>query len=284
MIIRNLLRQAEQQLIKVDVPESYAKLLMNEILSRHERNLYMEMGEECDSATEIEFLAKLERLCTQEPYAYVVGVQYFYGRPFDVNESVLIPRPETEELVANVLADIDEYFAEAKILQGADIGTGSGAIAISLKQEEPKLKMIATDISETAIQQAIHNAKINDADITFMVGDMLQPIKDANVKIDILVCNPPYIPQNENVEVSVKDFEPHIALFGGEDGLKYYRTVLTQASEILNPTAMIAFEMGWDQKEALTKLAKQSFPEAKVNCYKDIQGKDRMLMVYLNIK
>jgi len=280
MKIRTLIKQAEANLVANDVPESYAKLMANQLLLNQNRNLYMEMDDEAEDAFVFLFTDKIKRLCTQEPFAYVLGTQYFYGRDFNVDPRVLIPRPETEELVANLLTDIDERFGDVSELVAADIGTGSGCLAITLKLEEPKLKMYAGDISVEAIEQAKENAVKFGAEVEFFVGDLLEPIKAKGIKLDLLVCNPPYIPEDEELELSVKGFEPHVALFGGEDGLRFYKRVLQDASEIVNPGGMLGFEIGWNQREALTQLCTTYLPNDEVVVRKDINGKDRMLMVY----
>ena len=280
MKIRELLRAAEKELLINDVPESYAKLMANELLLHENRNFYLEMNEEADEKFLVSFNANIARLNTQEPFAYVLGTQYFYGRDFNVDARVLIPRPETEELVANMLADIDERFPDRKRLILADIGTGSGCLAISLKLEEPRLDVYAIDISQDAVDIAQENAAKLGADIELFVGDLLEPLKARNIKVDILVCNPPYIPQDELLELSVKGFEPHIALFGGEDGFLFYKRVFEDAASIVNEGGMLGFEIGWNQAEYLTKLAHDSLPNDEVVIRKDISGKDRMLMVY----
>lgn len=279
MIIKTLLRQAEARLEAVDVPGAYAKYVLNELLLNQERNLYLELDQALDESTLARFSAMMDRLVTQEPLAYVLGYQVFLGYPMDVNPSVLIPRPETEELVLQVLMSIDARFAHVAHPRVVDIGTGSGAIAIALKKEEPRLEVLASDISEMALDQARHNAKKLGASITWYLGSLAQPLVDHQEKVDVIVCNPPYIPQDESIEVSVKDFEPHVALFGGEDGLTFYRQVMDQAPSILNRQGLIAFEIGWNQKEALTKEAKVRFPESIVTCYRDMSGKDRILMI-----
>ena len=280
MKIRDLIRSASRELAKNDVPESYAKLMANELLIQVNRNLYLEMDSEVDDKFIKQFNAKIDRLKTQEPFAYVLGTQYFYGRDFNVDARVLIPRPETEELVANMLADIDERYADKTDLVLADIGTGSGCLAISLKLEEPKLSVYALDISSEAIDLAKENAEKLGAEIEFIIGDMLEPLKDRNIKVDILVCNPPYIPQDELLETSVKGFEPHVALFGGEDGLLFYKRVFEDAAALVNEGGMLGFEIGWNQAEFLRNLAQKSLPLDEVVVRQDLSGKDRMLMIY----
>ena len=193
-------------------------------------------------------------------------------------------RSETEELVSYILARCDEMFVGKDSIQCVDIGTGSGAIAISVSKEEPKIKMIATDISDKAVEVAKKNANNNEVNIEFYVGDMLAPLIENNIKLDVLISNPPYIPQEEDLEISVKDYEPHVALFGGEDGLKFYRTIFENCLQVLNDKALMAFEMGWNQGDALLAEVARLLPFAKAEVIKDINGKDRMLFVEINKK
>ena len=278
---RELLKDANKRMEEKDRGEQAALLYLLELTNMEAHNLYMEYEQPVDEKIVTEFEAGLQRLLAGEPLGHVLGFEWFYGYRFKVNEDVLIPRPETEELVANVLAAYDEIF-DGKDVVCADIGTGSGAIAISLKKEEERLHMLASDISEKAVDVAKENAANNDACVSFMVGDMLQPLIDRNLKLDILISNPPYIPNEEEMEESVVDYEPHVALFGGEDGLKFYRIIFENAKKVLNEKAFMAFEMGYNQKENLTALAKSYFPDAKIEVIKDLSGKNRMLFVYLN--
>src|SRR5699024_7978292 len=153
------------------------------------------------------------------------------------------PRYETEELVENILYHIDDYFDGDQPLDLVDVGTGSGAIAISLEREESRLRVYATDISEEALEVARENAQRLGAEVTFMQGDMLAPLIEKGLKFDIFVSNPPYIPVNQEIEHVVKDNEPHVALFGGQDGLYFYRQIFQSASKVLKDRAILAFEM-----------------------------------------
>lgn len=195
-----------------------------------------------------------------------------------VNKDVLIPRFETEELVGYILSYYDEMF-ETKKIKVVDIGTGSGNIAIALAKEEPNMEVSASDISTEAIEIAKENAKNNDAKVNFVVGDMLEPFIKSGEKFDILVSNPPYIPDTEFVEDIVKDNEPHLALFGGSDGMKFYDMILKDADKILNYPALIAFEHSYNKKEQMINLAKKYFSDSQVEVIKDMQGKDRMTFI-----
>ncbi len=279
---RELLKSANERMVEADRGEQAALLYLLELTNMEAHNLYMEYEQEVDEQIEKEFEQGLQRLLAGEPLGHVLGFEWFYGYRFKVNEDVLIPRPETEELVANVLASYDEIFNGEQVTV-ADVGTGSGAIAISLKKEEPNFHVLASDISEKAVMVAKENAQKNDAIVSFVVGDMLQPLIDRNIKLDILVSNPPYIPNEEVMEHSVVDYEPHVALFGGDDGLKFYRSIFENAHKVLKEKAFMAFEMGYNQKENLTSLAKEYFPDAKIEVLKDLSGKNRMLFIYINV-
>lgn len=213
-----------------------------------------------------------------KPVQHILGYSYFYGYKMTVNENVLIPRPETEELVGYVLATYDDVF-DGKKVDVVDVGTGSAAIAIALAKEEPNMKLSATDISEAALEVAALNAKNNDASVDFFQGDMLQPLIDRNMKFDILVSNPPYIPDDEYVEDIVKNNEPHVALFGGTDGMMFYDVILKNANKILNKPNFIAFEHSFSKKAEMHELIKKYYPESEYETIKDLSGKDRITII-----
>lgn len=279
MKYRDCILTAQKEMAARNLSENAPMLLMMEITGKENHDLYMEFEEEMDDSILREFNEKYKILLTGKPLQQILGYEYFYGYKFTVNEDVLIPRPETEELVANILAYYDEYFPNQKV-NLCDIGTGSGAIAITLKKEEDNLQVVASDISEAAVKTAQKNANDLSANVRFLIGDMCEPLIDENVKVDILVSNPPYIPLHEEMEHSVKDFEPHVALFGGEDGLKFYRTIFERGKLLLKEKSFMAFEMGYNQKEALTTLAKEYYPESRIEVLKDLSGKDRMLFIF----
>lgn len=279
---RQVLREAKERLYAAGQGEQAAQLLMLELANLEAHNLYMEYDEEVPQDLLEAFEAGIRRMEQGEPLGHVLGFEWFYGYRFKVNPDVLIPRPETEELVANILAAYDECF-DGQDVDVIDVGTGSGAIAIALRKEEAHLQVTASDISEQAVAVARKNAEDNAADVTFLTGDMLEPFIEAGIRCDILVSNPPYIPVHEQMEHSVVDFEPHVALFGGEDGLKFYREIFANAHRVIKEKAILAFEMGYDQGERLLALAKEHFPDARVEIIKDLSGKNRMLFVYHNL-
>ncbi len=284
MTVRELIRQTEKQLEEAGKDIQVAKVWFYHLANKAPHELYLMMDEEVDATLLVSFNEGINEYLKGKPIQYIKGVENFFGRDFIVNEDVLIPRYETEELVENILYAIDDYFEDLDHINLCDVGTGSGAIAVSLKCEEPRLNVWATDISHDALNIAQQNAKKNNANITFMQGDMVQPLIDAGVKVDIFVSNPPYIPVNQEIENVVKDNEPHVALFGGQDGLYFYRQIFNSVEAVLKDKAILAFEMGYDQKEDMEKEVKHYFPDYPFEILKDMNGKDRMLFIYKNIQ
>ena len=283
MKFREAVKHYEKQCAENGVPEETVMTFLVEIANQERYNLYVHYEEEMPEELEAQFQTGMERILKQEPMAHVLGYSWFYGYKFLVDGDVLIPRPETEELCARILACIDRFFPEGEV-HCVDIGTGSGAIAVTIAKEEPRVRMDATDISLEALEKAKANARENDAEISFYAGDMVKPLIAEGKQYDVLICNPPYIPSNESMETSVIEFEPHVALFGGEDGLQFYRSVFTDCRKVLKPRSFMAFEMGWNQREAMSRLVKEMLPEAQFEIRKDMNGKDRMLFVYFGLE
>lgn len=284
MTIRELIRQSEAMLDEQNKDCNVPKVLFYHLANKEPHQLYLMMDEEVDEELLKAFNEGMQRYLNGEPIQYIKGKETFFSRDFIVNENVLIPRYETEELVENILYRIDDYFEDYESIHLCDVGTGSGAIAISLALEEPKLKVVATDISEDALVVARENAKELGADVTFYQGDMLEPLIENKVKVDIFVSNPPYIPVDQNIESVVKDNEPHVALFGGNDGLYFYRKIFERAYKVIKERAILAFEMGFDQRQLMEEAVEHYFPNVPYEIIKDINGKDRMLFIYYNIK
>lgn len=280
----DVLWQTFKEIKDADISDEAVQLLMLELCNMSHNDLYLHYNDEMPEDLYKQYQDGVKRLLNNEPLQYIVGHQWFYGYQINVNPEVLIPRYETEELVANVLADSDYYFKDKEEITIADVGTGSGAIAIALKKEEPKFKMYATDISDTALKQAQENAEFNECEVTFYQGDMLQPLIDRNIKLDILVSNPPYIPVHQEVQKSVEEYEPHVALFGGNDGLFFYRKIFENAHKVIKEHSFMAFEIGYDEKNAIVAELKKHFPLDRYDVLKDLNGKDRMLFVYHNLE
>lgn len=284
MTVRELIRQSEALLDEKDKDCNVAKVLFYHLANKEPHQLYLMMDEEVDEDLFQAFQAGMKRYMDGEPIQYIKGKETFFSRDFTVNENVLIPRYETEELVENILYRIDDYFEDYQTIDLCDVGTGSGAIAISLALEERKLNVVATDISQDALEVAKLNAKDLGANIEFYQGDMLAPLLERQIKVDIFVSNPPYIPQEQDIESVVKDNEPHVALFGGQDGLYFYRLIFSQVKDLLKERALLAFEMGFDQRELMEEAIEQYFPNTSYEIIKDMNGKDRMLFIYYHLK
>lgn len=256
------------------------KILLMHFSSLTNADLFLKFEEEMPEENYKSFLNGVEEYVVKKrPVQHITGTEYFYGYTFFVNEDVLIPRFETEELVANVLMFYDQYF-ENQPVTVVDIGTGSGCLSITLDKEETNMTVSASDISTKAIEVAKKNNAALEANVQFKVGDMLEPFYGE--KFDILVSNPPYIPAQEHVEALVKDNEPHVALFGGEDGLDFYRVILKNAHKILNDKFMIAFEHAFDKSDNLKDIINEYFDDVEIIQKKDMQGKDRMTFIIKN--
>ncbi|HJF30434.1 MAG TPA: peptide chain release factor N(5)-glutamine methyltransferase [Sporosarcina psychrophila] len=274
--IYEALQRASSLLEKKGHEPNAAQLLMEFITNKSRASLLADLREPLTAAQHKSFWDKTTELLEGKPVQYVIGEESFYGYIFKVDENVLIPRPETEELVYGALERSEKLFATKKI-SIADIGTGSGAIAVSVKKEWPEASVTATDISEGALAIAKGNAKANGANVNFLQGDLTAPI--AQEKWDVVLSNPPYIAHEEATLMSgiVLDHEPHNALFADEDGLYFYRKLAENLRPLMNKPSLIAVEIGYMQGSAVHKLFKDSFPEAKVETVKDINGKDRMI-------
>ncbi len=256
---------------------SALKLLLMHVTSLSSTELIIKIDEEMEEVAANKFEKEAYKYIYENvPVQHLVGYDYFYGYKFVVNKDVLIPRYETEELVQNVLMYYDEVFNGEKVTV-VDIGTGSGAIAIALANEEENMDVTATDISKEALKTAEINNKNNNEKVKLLWGDLFSPLEGK--KFDIIVSNPPYIPENEYVDPLVKDNEPAIALFGGNDGLYFYRLILKDAKNYLNDRFIIAFEHGYTMGKEIHDLARLYFKNEEIILLKDMQGKDRMTFI-----
>ena len=245
--------------------EDYLKIPRSKILLANEIDL--------NESNQLLFLSALERLKNHEPIQYVLGKTSFMDLEFKVNSSVLIPRPETEELVRLILK---ENLDGKEIL---DIGTGSGCIAISIAKNLPNSKVTALDISNDAIEVAKENAKLNSVSIEFINEDIFEYI--SNKKYDVIISNPPYVTESEKVlmKQNVFDYEPEIALFVDDiNALKYYESVIKFSLNNLNSQGQIFFETNENYKDELNKLA-QNYEYNIIEFKLDINDKNRFLIL-----
>ena len=214
-----------------------------------------------------------QQLATHKPAQYIIGQADFYGMQLKVDERVLIPRPETEELVELILAENPETN-----LSVLDIGTGSGAIALALAKNRPDWSVTAADISQDALDLASENAKNQKFNIFFKKSDCFAEISE---KYDIIVSNPPYISREDESEVGLNVLysEPHLALFAAEDGLAIYRRIAEDAKDYLKDGGKIYLEIGYKQGQSVPELFSKHLPEKRVRTLKDQFGQDRMVVV-----
>ena len=214
-----------------------------------------------------------KKLAAHIPAQYIIGHAEFFGMELKVDERVLIPRPETEELVDLILTENPE-----KNLKVLDIGTGSGAIALALAKNRPDWLVTAADISQDALELAMENAKAQNQNLSFIKSDCFSEISS---KYDIIVSNPPYISRADEIEVglNVLHSEPHLALFADEDGLAIYRRIAEDSKDYLNDGGKIYLEIGYKQGQSVPALFMENLPEKRVRTLKDQFGQDRMVVI-----
>ncbi|AMG63616.1 MULTISPECIES: peptide chain release factor N(5)-glutamine methyltransferase [Staphylococcus] len=253
--------------------QSRAEWLMLDLFHWTRTDYLMHMYDEMTIAQETKFNLAVQRMLLGEPIQYIVGFQSFYGYSFKVNENCLIPRPETEEVMLHFL---NGCHSQGSIV---DVGTGSGAIAITIKKLNPQLKVIATDLYKETLTIAQENASYLDADIIFMQGDVLKPLIQKNIKVDGLISNPPYISEKETCQMTntVLKYEPHHALFAENNGFAIYEAILDDLPKVLNEDAFVTFEIGYQQGLQLKQLVLQRYPKLDVKVTKDINGLDRIV-------
>ncbi|MFD1422548.1 peptide chain release factor N(5)-glutamine methyltransferase [Laceyella tengchongensis] len=256
-----------------------AELLIRRLVGLDRTQFFMRLSDPfpTDLATKLE--EWLRRRATGEPLQYIVGDQEFYGRVFQVSPAVLIPRPETELLIEAVIDEAERRFAEDE-LRVVDVGTGSGAIAVTLALEKPQWQLTAIDLSASALEVAQMNAARYGVreQICWLQGDLLAPVGAGLSDIDILVSNPPYIPSQTvyELERQVRDFEPHLALDGGDDGLSPYRRMVSALASVKAGPKLICFEIGADQGRAVAELLASVCQEVTVK--QDLAGLDRIVV------
>ena len=222
-----------------------------------------------------EYQRLFARVIFGEPVQYVLGKTSFYGIDLLVDRRVLIPRPETEELVDRIVRESKSWPSPSTI---ADIGTGSGCIAFALEKHFPNARIYAVDSSLEALEVAKMNKCHILSSVSLIHGDLLLPLIHAGVHLDLLVSNPPYIQKREDVDSNVLDYEPHSALFA-PNGIDHYRSMIAMAHLIMNAGGKMCFEINYDQEDALRTILKDYLPNAPYRFEKDMQGKTRFLFI-----
>jgi len=257
-----------------------AEILLSYVIKKNKTFLYSHPEYQLTPTQSNKFKKLIQRRQQGEPVAYLIGHKEFYGLDFTVNKQVLIPRPETELIVETILKN-------KKIKTIADIGTGSGAIAISLAKNNSQLKIYATDISGQALRVAKKNAlryKIN-RQIIFKKGNLLKAFK--GIKLDAISANLPYLdaklkytPINKSASISLK-FEPTIALYSKHNGLAAYHQLIIQTSQLKHLPSYIYLEIGHRQTNQIKKIIRQHLPNAKITIKKDLAGLKRLVVLNL---
>ena len=257
--------------------ESLARFLLMYILDENSQEFTNNISELLTKEKEELYFSLIDKHIEKNvPLSHLAGFEYFYDRKFKVTKDVLSPRMETEELIYKVIEYIKSINKNnIKIL---DLCTGSGIIGITLRKELgfKSLEVVASDISEEALKVAKENAIMNEAEVKFIQSDIFE---DINEKFDIIVSNPPYIAYSDKItmEDNVLNYDPHLALFAEEDGMYFYREIVESAKEYLEEDGIVFFEIGYDQREKILKLANENGFKAEV--YKDINGRDRMAIL-----
>lgn len=257
----------------------HAKILLAELLNKNPLELLNFLEEQVDD-DKVD-LYKKEVLALEEgkPIQYVLGNVNFYGNKFYINENVLIPRFETEELVENTINYINKYFNHPVDI--IDLGCGSGVIGLTLEKKVSTKTVDLVDISPLALEVTTKNKDLLKSNANIIESDFFTNISN---KYDVIISNPPYISINEEIEEIVEKNEPHLALYAGEEGLDCYKKILENIKDHMNDRCLIAFEIGSLQKDRLIDLVNKYLDNVRIEVKKDLSDKDRMLFIFKNLE
>lgn len=286
--ISETLLWAEEYLAGYNVPDAKieTEYLLAHALDCKRTELYLNHENHLSDYVLQEFIGFVERRIKREPSQYIIGEQEFWGLPFKITRDVLIPRPETEILVEEAIKTVTsgQWPVASKNIRNhspliLDLCTGSGCIAISLAKEIPGCKVYAIDISEGALDVAMENAERHDVAgrITFLQGNMFEPLNGLSIKADIIVSNPPYISKDgmKKIEPEISQYEPAGALYGGDDGMDFYKRIIAESPAYLAKGGYLMLEMGYGQAEEIRQLMEVSFENIDIK--KDFTGIDRVI-------
>lgn len=273
MTVEDLLFFAKQH-----IHSDHVKILIAELLNCNPLEL-LNYLEKRIPEEKVELLKReIKALEENTPLQYVLGNVNFYGNKFYVDERVLIPRFETEELVENTIKYINRFFTEPVDI--IDLGCGSGVIGLTLEKKVSTKTVDLVDISSSALEVARKNCGNLNSNANVIQSDMFSAV---NKKYDVIISNPPYIKTNEEIEDIVKENEPSIALYAGEDGLDCYKKILENIKEHIKEKSLITFEIGMRQANDIQKLVNKYLPDSKTEVKKDMSGKDRMFFIFFGI-
>ena len=264
---------------KGHVHSDHAKILLANLLDKNPLELLNYLDEEVEDEKVEIYKKEILALKAGKPLQYVLGYVNFYGNKIYVDERVLIPRFETEELIENTIKYINNSFKEPVDI--IDLGCGTGAIGLTLEKKVNTNSIDLVDISKEALEVTKINIDNLNSKANIIENDFLKGI---DKKYDVIISNPPYIKEDEEIEDIVKMNEPHLALYGGETGLDCYEEILKNVSNNMKDKSLIAFEIGSDQKEDIIKLVNKYLEDVKVEVKQDLSGRDRMLFILKNIE
>lgn len=253
----------------------HAKILLAELINKNPLELLNCLNEEVDEEKVEIYKKEIIALEEGKPLQYVIGNVNFYGNKFYINENVLIPRFETEELVENTIKLIDEYFTEPVDI--IDLGTGSGVIGLTLEKKVSTKTVDLIDIDKKALEVTHKNCELLNSKANIIESDFFDNI--GTKKYDVIISNPPYIKDDEEIEDIVKSNEPHVALYAGIDGLDCYRKILSTVKDHMKDRCIIAFEIGYTERKDIEELANKYLDNIKISVKKDLSDKDRMLFI-----
>ena len=274
MTVDNLLFFAKQH-----IHSDHAKILLAELLYKNPLELLTCLEEQVPEETVEIYKKEVIALEEGKPLQYVIGNVNFYGNKFYINENVLIPRFETEELVEHTTNYIKKFFTEPVDI--IDLGCGSGVIGLTLEQKVSTNSVDLIDISENALEVTKVNKEKLNSKANLIQSDMFENVTK---KYDVIISNPPYIKTTEEIEDIVLNNEPHLALFAGLDGLDCYKKIINNLSNHMKDRCLVAFEIGMTQAQDITTIAKEVLGNIKVEVKKDLSDKDRMLFIFKNLE
>ena len=273
-----MLQNARRRLQNVSTSASLdAQVLLAEVLHCSRAHLLGYPEQILTEQQAAQFARWIERREQGEPVAYILGRRAFYDREFMVTRSVLVPRPETEHLLELALDFMKEH-PQASVV---DVGTGSGALAVTLAALAPAAMVYAVDISLEALDVARANAELHKTVIHFMHGDLLQPLIDRGIYVDLVMANLPYIARDDLAQLEVAKHEPLVALDGGIDGLDLIHRLLTQLANVSRPNARVVLEIGAHQGLAAVNLIHSKLAPSTVQLHRDLAGLDRVVQIDL---
>ncbi len=263
---------------KSKIHSDYAKILLSDLLKINSLELLLHLNEQVPEDILDKYKKEVEAVYNNKPIQYAMEHINFYGEEYLINENVLIPRFETEELIEKVLVKLKEEFTEP--IDIIDLGCGSGVIGLTLEKKVKTNSIDLIDISEEALEVTKKNITKHNSKANTIKSNMLESVTK---KYDLIISNPPYIKDNEEIEEIVKDNEPHIALYAGEEGLDCYKLIIKDLKSHLKDKSIIAFEIGSTQTNQIKDLLLKEIPSLEIEVYKDLNNLDRIIIARYDV-